>query len=329
MWLGLGDLINAFRTETLGLRPVNIISAAAAVPRLDIPFTYCWLVSIVGYLENPRVTQNRSPSLIPKPGDWGPTINVSGNYNLQSASTYTPPHHLTEFLENGSRPIYIGFGSIVLDDPDQVTQILLRAIQEAGVRAVISGGWAGLGRNTTGLPPDALLIDNCPHDWIFERVSCTVHHGGAGTTAAAVAAGKPSIIIPFFGDQPFWGRAVAMAGAGPKPIPFARLSAENLAAAIRAALDPKVLKKASELGAQVAMENGVASGVQTFHRQLAKYTLNCSVCPSRAAAWKVRKTDVTLSALAATVLTEKGLLDSRSIEPWVSHLLAKKHIYMG
>lgn len=129
-----------------------------------------------------------------------------------------------------------------------------------------------------------------------------------------MAAGKPSIIIPFFGDQSFWGRAVARAGAGPKPIPFPRLSAENLAAAIRTALDIKVLRKAGDLGAQVVEENGVANGVQTFHSQLAKYKLDCSICPSRAASWKVRNTNIRLSMLAATVLTEKGVLDRRSIE---------------
>lgn len=146
-------------------------------------------------------------------------------------------------------------------------------------------------------------------------MSCIVHHGGAGTTAAAVAAGKPSIVVPFFGDQSFWGRAVATAGAGPKPIPFQHLTAENLAAAIRNAHDTKVLGKASELGVQVATENGVANGAQAFHSQLAKYALSCSICPSRAATWKVRKTDIRLSALAATVLIENGVLDRRSIEP--------------
>lgn len=192
---------------------------------------------------------------------------------------------------------------------------MLEAIQDVGVRAVITRGWADLGRNVVELPPNVLFIGNCPHDWIFERVSCTIHHGGAGTTAAAVAAGKPSIIVPFFGDQSFWGRMVAMAGAGPRPIPFKSLSASSLASAIRTALDPEVRQKASELGRQVAEENGVANGVQEFHSQLSRYPLNCSILQSRAAAWKVRGTDIRLSTRVAAVLMEEGLFDLHFIEP--------------
>lgn len=142
-----------------------------------------------------------------------------------------------------------------------------------------------------------------------------MHHGGAGTTAAAVEAGKPSIIVPFFGDQSFWGRMVAMAGAGPRPIPFKNLSASSLASAIRTALDPEVRQKASDLGRQVAEENGVANGVQEFHSQLSKYSLNCSILQSRAAAWKVRGTDIRLSTRVAAVLMEEGLFDLHFIEP--------------
>lgn len=146
-------------------------------------------------------------------------------------------------------------------------------------------------------------------------MSCTVHHGGAGTTAAAVAAGKPSIIIPFFGDQSFWGKMVAVAGASPRPIPFKNLSTNSLASAIQTALSPEVRQKASNLGSQVAKENGVANGVQAFHGQLSKYILNCSICQSHAAVWKVRDTDIRLSACAASVLIEERLLDIHFIEP--------------
>ncbi|KAJ9639324.1 hypothetical protein H2199_006357 [Coniosporium tulheliwenetii] len=87
------------------------------------------------------------------------------------------------------------------------------------------------------------MLGDCPHDWLFERVSCVIHHGGAGTTAAGIAAGKPTIVVPFFGDQPFWGEMIAQAGAGPHPIPFRHLGAYNLAAAIKSALAPEVSKK--------------------------------------------------------------------------------------
>lgn len=141
--------------------------------------------------------------MIPKPDDWGTHISVSGFYFLP-ASDYTPPAKLRIFPNKGAPPIYIGFGSIVVEDSKSLTKLLVEAVRRAGVRAIISTGRSGLG--DLMMPPEILFVADCPHDWIFERVSCVVHHGGAGTTAAAVAAGKPSVVVPFFGDQLFWAR---------------------------------------------------------------------------------------------------------------------------
>lgn len=196
-----------------------------------------------------------------------------------------------------------------------MTQILLEAIQRAGTRAVISKGWADLGRDTPEWPAGVLFIDSCPHDWIFGRVSCVIHHGGAGTTAAAVAAGKPSIVIPFFGDQFFWGNMVKMAGAGPEPIPFKELSADRLAEAIRISMTPNVLNQAHELGVRVAKEDGVANGVQAFHKKLSRYNLQCSIFPCRAATWRLKGTEITLCSYAAAVLMEERVLSLKAIEP--------------
>ncbi|KAJ5611400.1 hypothetical protein N7510_008119 [Penicillium lagena] len=290
-----------FTTETLDLMPVDVLSASAAVSKFQVPFTYCW-----------------SPSLIPKPVDWGPLISISGSYHLQPPVHYTPPYHLIEFLERFPGSIYIGFGSIMLEDADKMTRLLLKAIQKAGVSAVIHKGWAGLGCNVPEPLPEVLFIDDCPHGWIFRRVSCVVHHGGAGTTAAAVAAGKPSIIIPFFGDQPFWAEMVAMAGAGPPPIAFKNLTADRVAHAIRVALTPQVSGSAIKLGMRVAKEDGVANGVDAFHKQLSRYKMECSIFPSRVATWKVRETSISLSSFAASVLMENDVFDLGFIEPKAS-----------
>ena len=100
--------------------------------------------------------------------------------------------------------MYIGFGSIVVDDPVGLTKLIFEAVKLAKVRAIVSKGWGGVGAGE--VPEDVYLIGNCPHDWLFQRVSCVVHHGGAGTTAAGIALGKPTVVVPFFGDQPFWGQ---------------------------------------------------------------------------------------------------------------------------
>jgi UDP:flavonoid glycosyltransferase YjiC (YdhE family) len=148
----------------------------------------------------------RSPSLIPKPPDWGPQISVAGFYFLKLASNYTPEPELAAFLAAGPPPIYVGFGSIVVDDPNAMTKLIFDAVKKTGQRALVSKGWGGLGADELGIPDGVFMIGNVPHDWLFPRVSCVVHHGGAGTTAAGIACGKPTVIVPFFGDQPFVSR---------------------------------------------------------------------------------------------------------------------------
>ena len=179
--------------------------------------------------------------MIPKPNDWGRHIDVAGFYFLNLASSYTPDPELEAFLRDGPPPVYIGFGSIVVDDPNAMTEMIFEAVKLSGVRALVSKGWGGLGADDLGKPDEVYMLGNVPHDWLFEHVSSVVHHGGAGTTAAGIKAGKPTIVVPFFGDQPFWGAMIARANAGPDPIPYKQLTAEKLAEAItfRQARDPR------------------------------------------------------------------------------------------
>ena len=210
--------------------------------------------------------------------------------------------------------MYIGFGSIVVDDPNAMTQLILDAVKKSGQRALVSKGWGGLGSESLEIPEDVFLLGNVPHDWLFKRVSCVVHHGGAGTTAAGIALGKPTVVVPFFGDQPFWGAMVAKAGAGPLPIPHKQLTADNLAAAITEALRPEALQKAEQLGMSISSENGTDVGAKDFHEKLCMDSLRCTVDPSRVAVWRVKRTNIRLSAFAATVLGEKELLDFRDLK---------------
>lgn len=246
--------------------------------------------------------------MIPKPNDWGPHIDVAGFYFLNLASSYTPEPDLAAFLEAGPPPVYIGFGSIVVDDPNAMTRLILDAIHLAGVRALVSKGWGGLGVDAVGLPDGVFMLGNVPHDWLFERVSCVVHHGGAGTTAAGIKAGKPTIVVPFFGDQPFWGAMIARAKAGPDPIPHKTLTAEKLAEAIKFCLRQETQDQAQALGRKIREENGAETGSRSFHNHIDIDSLRCSVAPSRAAAWRLKKTKVRLSPLVAAVLVDRRLL---------------------
>jgi len=228
---------------------------------------------------------------------------------LNLTSSYEPDPELVNFLASGPPPVYIGFGSIVVDDPSYMTALIFEAIKKAGVRALVSKGWGGLGGDALVIPEGVFMLGNVPHDWLFKHVSCVVHHGGAGTSAAGISLGRPTVVVPFFGDQPWWGAMIHRAGAGPAPIPYRQLTAHKLGAAITEALKPGTLVKAQELGARIIQENGTEIGAKSFHDHLDCNTLRCSLAPTRVAVWRVKRTQIRLSALAATVLANEGLLD--------------------
>jgi UDP:flavonoid glycosyltransferase YjiC (YdhE family) len=296
-WQGLGDIINRFRAKCLGLDPVSLIWAPGMLQRLKVPHTYCW-----------------SPALIPKPKDWGPHISISGFYFLNLASNYTPAPDLQAFLDAGPPPVYIGFGSIVLDDPNAMTELIFEAVRKTGRRVLLSKGWGGMGADELRIPDGVFMLGNVPHDWLFKHVSCVVHHGGAGTTAAGITAGRPTLIVPFFGDQPFWGAMVARAGAGPDPISHKQLTADKLADAINFCLKPESLERAKELASKIAAEQGSDTGAQSFHQYLEADRLRCTLAPSRPATWRIKRTQVRLSAFAACTLANANLLDFHDLK---------------
>lgn len=303
-WQGLGSLTNKFRTDTLGLGQLTQAAATTMLHRLRIPYTYCW-----------------SPALIPKPKDWGTHISLSGFFFLSLASSYEPDPDLAAFLAEGPPPVYIGFGSIVVDDPNAMTDMIFEAVRLTGQRALVSKGWGGLGGDNLSEPEGVFMLGNCPHDWLFQHVSCVVHHGGAGTMSAGIALGRPTVIVPFFGDQPFWGAMVARAGAGPSPIPFKELKAETLAASILEALKPETLERAKALGESIRAEKGCEAGAESFHANLDGEHLRCMMADNKVAVWRLKTNgpkqgDVRLGAFAATVLGDAKLIDINQLRPY-------------
>jgi UDP:flavonoid glycosyltransferase YjiC (YdhE family) len=293
-WQGLGDLVNKFRVKTLGLEPVSTLWAPGQLYRLKVPYTYMW-----------------SPSLVPKPADWGPEIDIAGFVFLELADNFKPPDSLTKFLKDGPPPVYIGFGSIVVDDPDRFTETIFEAVKLAGVRALVSKGWGGLGGDDMELPDYIYMLDNTPHDWLFPQVSAVVHHGGAGTTAAGLKCGKPTMIVPFFGDQPFWGAMVSKARAGAfECIPYKKLTAEKLAEGIKQCMTEEARVNVAKIAKSIDEEgDGAQNAVRSFHRSLplrGDRSMRCSILDNRVAVWTLKKTSLRLSALAADILVEKG-----------------------
>jgi sterol 3beta-glucosyltransferase len=168
---------------------------------------------------------------------------------------------LLDFLQAGKPPVYIGFGSMSSRDPERVTDIVLNALRITQQRGVILTGWKGLsGRD---LPDHVLRLDFVPHEWLFPQMAAVVHHGGAGTTAAALRAGVPQVIVPFGVDQNLWAHQAHKIGVASRPIPRRRLTAERLAAAIaQSSNDPAMRQRASAISQHIQAEDGIARTVE-------------------------------------------------------------------
>lgn len=231
-------------------------------------------------------------------------------------SAYTPPLDLCRFLEAGPPPIYVGFASIMVEDAVKLTDTIYEALKLAGVRAVVSKGWARLGASSD-VPSTVILIDDCPHEWLFERVSCAVHHGGAGTTAAGLRAGLGTITLPFFGDQFFWSSMVNSAGAGPEPLARHALDAGSLSHAINTALSDECRAAAVSLSKMLRTEDGARTFATDFHANLTLPAMKCALQPHRAAVWNIplrRRSNIHLSAFAASVLLKHRLVDLKQLD---------------
>jgi UDP:flavonoid glycosyltransferase YjiC (YdhE family) len=242
--------VNEARKKVLGLRPLSFMGPLGA------------------YFLPPLCLDGYSSHVVPRPPDWGSHRHVTGYWFLEAASAWRPPARLRDFLNAGPPPVYVGFGSMHNRDADEVTALVVEALNWAGQRGILFTGWNGLGK-VANSHKVFLLESSTPHDWLFQRMAAVVHHGGAGTTAAALRAGIPAVVVPYMSDQPFWARRVHELGAGPPPVPRGRLSARLLAEGIhRAVTIPAYQDRAAELSRALRAEDGVGCAVRLFEEHL-------------------------------------------------------------
>lgn len=202
-----------------------------------------------------------SQRLLPSETDYPPWVHTTGFWFMPATQNWTPPERLRTFLTKGSPPVYLGFASTVSSDPRRLGRIVKEAVALAGVRAVVVGGWSGI--SADDFEDDVLFADDVPFEWLFQRVAAIVHHGGLGSTGAAMAAGRPQVVCPLLPDQWFNARRLHAMGVAPPPVPQRRLTADDLGRAIRHAVNEHDLThNAHLLGQQIRAEDGLAPTVR-------------------------------------------------------------------
>lgn len=248
MWQSFRGGDTKVRTQALHLKPSSFWGPFSALRKSKQPTLY-------GY----------SSHVIPRPHDWDASQHVTGYWFLEPSEGWEPPVEFMQFLQAGPAPVYVGFGSMTNSKPEETADLVLQALERTGQRGVVYEGWGGLKKEQ--LPSNVYMTQSIPHSWLFPRMAAVVHHGGVGTTAAGLAAGVPSIIVPFFADQPFWGQRVHQLGVGPQPIPRKKLTADKLTHAIEQAMNDNAMReKAATLGQRIRAENSVARAVEIIEQ---------------------------------------------------------------
>jgi len=251
-WQALRPVLNPWRRDVLGIPALPLSGPFRVMQRRHTP-----------------VLHGFSRHVLPRPRDWAEWIHVTGYWFLDRPSEWEPPSRVLDFLAAGPPPVYVGFGSMIPRDPAGTIDAVLAALRQAGVRGIVATGWMGATHHD--FPDDVLALDEIPHDWLLPRVAAVVHHGGAGTTGAAMRAGRPAVVVPFFADQPLWARCVERLGVGPRPVPLKRLTADRLAEAIHIAVtDEGIARHAADLGAKIREEDGVENAVAIVDRVVRK-----------------------------------------------------------
>lgn len=254
-WRGTCYQVNKWRVETLGIPKTSL----SEMHQNSVPFLY-----------------NMSPVVFPPSVDFPEWVKVTGYWFLDESQNYEPPQDLVDFIEkarkDNKKVVYIGFGSIVVENPKELTQAIIDAVLESDVRCIMNKGWSDRLESKNKkeveveLPPEIFNSGNVPHDWLFTQIDAAVHHGGSGTTGASLRFGLPTIIKPFFGDQKFYAGRVEDLGCG---VALKVLDSKHLAKALKeVTTNSRMIEKAKIIGDNIRSEKGVQNAVNSLYSMM-------------------------------------------------------------
>jgi sterol 3beta-glucosyltransferase len=226
-----------------------------------------------------------SPSLFPRPTDWPDNLKVTGAWEMPSALRESLgeelPADFQVWLDDGDPPIFLGFGSMPVLDPQSLFDGIVSVTGALGRRAIVSRNCVP--RAVEALPEHLWAIDALDHDRLFPRCAAVVHHGGIGSTTASLRAGRPTMVCSVFADQPWWGERIRRLGVGTH-LSFRRLDRDNLESGLRKLLDPTVAARAEQLGAAIRAEG---DGLPEATQLLEDWLVVAEPTPSRRRASRI------------------------------------------
>ncbi|KAM0350698.1 hypothetical protein ACHAPU_003191 [Fusarium lateritium] len=288
--LMLNSGFDRLRVEFMGLETFSPLWWTSQFFRFKIPCTNLW-----------------SPRLLPKPADWGDEVDIAG-FAFTEEKPYAPPDALIKFLEAPGECIYVGFGSMSFPDSNNVLHAVFDGVKATGRRTIYAKGWSGTEQERIQRE-DVFVVDEISHHWLFPRVAAVVIHMGAGTFSTALRHGKPMVMIPIAGDQPFWSHRVWKAGCAPEPIPLSSVTSGLVTERLEEALSPRICREVEEMADHLTQEEPgqlvfAKSALKTFEKIYAS-TGSCDLLPERPAVWQHKTTGAKLSAIAASILLKQ------------------------
>jgi sterol 3beta-glucosyltransferase len=217
-----------------------------------------------------------SPALLPRPGDWHMNIQVTGFLQLPphpetervperapDNPSETLPETLMHWLQAGTPPIYIGFGSMPISDPVLFIRVLRERLTRTNHRFILCTGWTALPDCPTN--SRLFVVPSINHEWLLPQCKTAVIHGGAGTLAATLKAGTPPVIVSIFGDQHWWGKYIEKKGLG-RHVPFKKLSPNKIIAALQTLGSLKITQNVSTLARQLQREDGLQNAITNLEQ---------------------------------------------------------------
>lgn len=201
-----------------------------------------------------------SPVVIPPAKEWGSHVHVTGYWFMPEGAERLDPQ-LVDFINAGPPPVCVGFGSMIHPKAAEIQRTILTGLRQTRQRVVVLTGWTDWVNQEDS--DQFYFTQHASHEWLFPRSRLIIHHGGAGTTAAALKSSVPSLVIPFAADQFFWARQVQRLGAGFTTLNLANLSPMKIVEAVRVCLeDEKIRVRTRFLADQIKAEDGVGVACQ-------------------------------------------------------------------